>query len=206
MSRGVGNIEHEAFVGTELLPLWNVVLQRTIQLIQSDAKLNHDSPALLNVIATAAPVRIHEFNAQNLSNTAWGFAKMNHKAPLLFDVIAQAAQAQINEFSPQSLYETSWAFITMSHEAARSVFDAATARAEPVRIKEFNPQNHPSTSWTFGTLKHEASSLLEAMAQVSTSTGLGRFETHTLSSMLGVETESTAGPSRRGRKTRSNNQ
>jgi hypothetical protein len=211
MSRGVGNIEHEAPARFEAIAsaapvcIDNFKPQELGNTAWSFATLNHEAPELfdaiaraaqvqinefnpqnlatmawayairllcLTVIATAAPVRIHEFNAQNLSNTAWGLAKMNHKAPLLFDVIAQAAQAQINEYSQQALSETSWAFITMNHEAARSVFDAATARAEPIRIKEFNPQSHPTTSWTFGTLKHKASSLLEAMAQVSTSTGL----------------------------------
>jgi hypothetical protein len=65
----------------------------------------------LNAIArVAAPVRMGDFNAQNLSIMIWAFATLNHHeeeeaAPLLFHAIARAASVRINEFNPQKSFQ-----------------------------------------------------------------------------------------------------
>ena len=69
---------------------------------------------LLRTLARASEQRVHEFNAQGLTNTVWAFAtvgktdeKSNEK---LFAVFANAAEQRMGEFTAQALSNTAWAF------------------------------------------------------------------------------------------------
>jgi RAP domain/FAST kinase-like protein, subdomain 1 len=171
-------------LGEEFQPLWNTLLYRTIELIQSRNGLNaHDisnlvwayanvaadgikvNGRLLDALAKKALIGIADFNPQNLSNTAWSFATVNHEAQLLFDAIAQVAPVRINEFSPQALSNTAWAFATLNHEAPLLL--DSIAGAAPGRINEFSAQSLANTAWAFATLNHEARLFLDAIARAA---------------------------------------
>jgi hypothetical protein len=92
-------------LGAELLPLWNALLRQSMLHIQSNALSERQISNLVWAYAKATAgggdvkvdgrlldafayrvllSGIDGFNAQELSNMAWGFARMNHKAPSLF--------------------------------------------------------------------------------------------------------------------------
>ena len=57
----------------------------------------------------AAVPKLGEFNAQDVSNTAWAYATAGHAAPELFDAMAEAAVPKLGEFTEQALANTAWA-------------------------------------------------------------------------------------------------
>jgi hypothetical protein len=61
-------------------------------------------------VAKAALPQLHNFNEQNLSNTAWAYATAGHASPDLFEAVAQAALPQLRNFNSQNLSNTAWAF------------------------------------------------------------------------------------------------
>jgi hypothetical protein len=127
------------------------------------AKLNHESPSLLDAIARSAVDRIDEFNPQELSNIALGYATLNHEAPALLDAIARSAVDRIDGFNPQGLANIASAFAKLNHEAP-ALLDCI-ARSAVKRIDEFNPQEHANMAWAFAKLNHETPALLDCIAR-----------------------------------------
>ena len=56
------------------------------------ATLGHLDALLFAALARAAEQRMHEFNAQELANTAWAFGKLGQLDALLFAALAWAAE------------------------------------------------------------------------------------------------------------------
>ena len=56
-----------------------------------------------------------EFNAQDLSNTAWAFATANHRDENLFAFMARATEQRLSEFKPQEISNAAWASAMLKH-------------------------------------------------------------------------------------------
>ena len=69
---------------------------------------------LFVVLATEAEYRIEDFNAQDVSNTAWAFTRLGQKNEPLFAALATAAERRMKEFSAQAISNTVWAFAAAS--------------------------------------------------------------------------------------------
>ena len=54
-------------------------------------------------------MRLGEFNAQELANTAWAYAKADQRDEALFAALARAAKPRLGEFNAQALANTAWA-------------------------------------------------------------------------------------------------
>ena len=65
------------------------------------------------VLAREAERRMHEFNAQDLANTAWAFGTLGQLDALLFAALARVAERHMHEFNAQNLANTVWAFATL---------------------------------------------------------------------------------------------
>jgi len=60
--------------------------------------------ALFAALAREATPRLHEFNVQNLANTAWAFAAATSQwSEALFAALAMAATPRLGEFSAQEI-------------------------------------------------------------------------------------------------------
>ena len=53
---------------------------------------------------------MHEFNAQEVANTAWSFAILGQSGALLSAALARAAERRTHEFNAQGLANAVWAF------------------------------------------------------------------------------------------------
>jgi hypothetical protein len=104
--------------------------------------------------------RLHDFNSQELANTAWAFATAGHAAQALLDAIAAVAVPRLREFNPQGLANTAWAFATAGH-AAPALLDAIAAAAV-LRLREFKPQELANTAWAFAAADHLAPALFDS--------------------------------------------
>ena len=70
-----------------------------------------------------------DFNAQELANTAWGFAAVGQSDALLFTVLARVAERRLGEFNAQNLTNMAWASMTADRPDA-SLFDALARAVE----------------------------------------------------------------------------
>jgi hypothetical protein len=132
-------------------------------LAHSYAKAHIAVPAnFWQAIAQQAQLLIADFNAQDISNTAWAFATAGVPAPELFAAIAAHAQPRLAEFKAQELSNTAWAFATAGVPAPE-LFAAIAAHARP-RIAEFKAQELSNTAWAFATAAAPASELFAAIA------------------------------------------
>ena len=67
---------------------------------------------LFAVLALEAEQRLHEFNPQQLANTAWAFATKGHSEHKLFEALAREIQQQPSAFNAQERANLAWAFAT----------------------------------------------------------------------------------------------
>jgi very-short-patch-repair endonuclease len=129
------------------------------------AKLDLPLPAAFwQAIDQQAQLLVTDFNAQDLSNTAWAFATAGVRAPELFAVIAAHAQSRLAKlkFAAQGLSNTAWAFAKVDVRAPE-LFAAIAAHARP-RLAEFNGQGLSNIAWAFATAGVPASELFTAIA------------------------------------------
>jgi hypothetical protein len=113
--------------------------------------------------AEAAPARLHEFNAQDIANTAWAYATARQVHPALLDAIAKAAEARLKrDFRPQHFSNTAWAFATV-HHSAPALFEAIAEASLP-RLSDFKPQEIANTVWAYAVSKCSAPALFDAIA------------------------------------------
>ena len=120
--------------------------------------------AALSTIARASSQRCHEFNTQELSNTAWAFATAGCVEPRLFEAIAKEAEQMARDFNPQELANTLWAFAKLGAKAPamfEKLGDAAIHRAEA-----FTPQNISNTAWSFAKAGLAHARVFEVLAKV----------------------------------------
>lgn len=71
-----------------------------------------DAP-LMSSLSAAAVARIGDFQARQLSNTAWAFAVLGCADAPLFDAITSAAGGSIASFRPQELANTAWSLAAL---------------------------------------------------------------------------------------------
>ena len=95
------------------------------------AKLNFQSPALLDAVAQEAlrEGRLDGYNAQEVANTVWAYAYLNRREPLLMEAVARRCLQPgfLGTFSAQAVANTAWAF------ARLQVADAALMRGLAAR-------------------------------------------------------------------------
>ena len=58
----------------------------------------------------AAEQRLENFEAQHISNTAWGFGTLGQYNERLFAALAKAAEQRLKDFSTQAISNIAWAF------------------------------------------------------------------------------------------------
>ena len=75
--------------------------------------MKHSGEKLFTVSARAAEWLVGDFNAQELSNTAWASATVKQSDEELFAMLAWAAEWRVGEFNVQGLANISWAFATV---------------------------------------------------------------------------------------------
>ena len=66
---------------------------------QAFATLDQLDEKLIAALARAAELRMSEFNAQDIANTAWAFAKLDHLDEKLFAALAREAELRMSEFN-----------------------------------------------------------------------------------------------------------
>ena len=64
------------------------------------------SPDLFETLAEAAKLKVTDFNAQDIANTAWAFAKAGQAEASLFAALAEAAKLKVSDFNAQGLANT----------------------------------------------------------------------------------------------------
>ena len=122
-----------------------------------------------------------DFNAQDLSNTAWAFAKANRAAPALFDIIsAEVVRRGLGDFNKQALSNTAWAFATAGHTAP-ALFDIISAEVVRRGLNDFDAQILSNLAWAFAVLNPPSADKLFSMASftmrcVHLETSLSRSE------------------------------
>ena len=70
-----------------------------------------------------------DFNAQELANTAWGFAMADQSDAPLFAALAKAIEQRVGDFNAQELANTAWAVATAGQPDAQ-LFMALARAAE----------------------------------------------------------------------------
>ena len=65
--------------------------------------------------------RLDQFNAQNLSNTAWAFATVGQQDEQLFKALAKMAEWRLDQFNAQELANTAWALTDSAALHAREL-------------------------------------------------------------------------------------
>mmetsp|Transcript_16551 Transcript_16551/g.58788 ORF Transcript_16551/g.58788 Transcript_16551/m.58788 type:complete len:443 (-) Transcript_16551:21-1349(-) len=118
--------------------------------------------ALLAKVANEAPRRMRQFNAQELSNTAWAFAKWGFDAPNLHAAIAEEAPKKIADFKAQELANIAWAYSRAGVEAPR-LYAAASSEAM-LKMDHFNSQDLTNMVWAYATAGVPAPELFDAIA------------------------------------------
>jgi len=94
--------------------------------------------------------QLSDFNAQDLSNTAWGFTTAMRPATELFAAIAYKAvrEHMVSHFSSQHLSNIAWAF-AMACVRADDLFDAIKDVLLETDLSKFDTQSLASLSWSF---------------------------------------------------------
>ena len=73
-------------------------------------RLSHLDKKLFAELAMAANLRMNEFNAQDIANTAWAFATLGKMDEKLCAALALAAELRMSEFTAHGIASTAWAF------------------------------------------------------------------------------------------------
>ena len=141
------------------------------------------SDTLWAELATHCTRSVATMNAQEISQTALGFAKAGRGTslcdPALLDAIAEeAARRGLCDFKPQNLANMVWAYATAGH-AAPALLDAVAKEAVN-RLHEYIPQNLSNTAWAYATAGHPAPALLDAIAEEAARRGLRDFNSQDL--------------------------
>ena len=68
-----------------------------------------------------AELRLDEFNAQGLANTAWAFATVSQKDEQLFKLVTKMAERRLDECKAQDLANTAWALTDSAALHAREL-------------------------------------------------------------------------------------
>ena len=58
-------------------------------------------------------LRVSEFNAQDIANTAWAFASLGQLDEKLFAAPAREAALRVSDFKAQGMANAVWAFATL---------------------------------------------------------------------------------------------
>jgi hypothetical protein len=69
---------------------------------------------MATMMKVAAP-QLHDFNPQDLSNTAWALATLGHADDAFVAALLEAAKLQLRDFTPQALSNTAWALAVLDH-------------------------------------------------------------------------------------------
>jgi hypothetical protein len=111
---------------------------------------------------------LRDFNAQELSITAWAFATAGHAPQALFGAIsAEVARRGLGEFNAQSISNTAWAFAIVG-DAPQALVDAISSELVRRGLCEFNAQDISTTAWAFAVLDPPSSDELFGSARFTT--------------------------------------
>jgi len=83
---------------------------------------------LMHELVAAAVIKIHDFNPQDLANTAWAVANLRMRDSTLMDSISAQARSKLSHFEGSDFSTTAWAFSVLGEEH-KTLLDAISAEA-----------------------------------------------------------------------------
>ncbi|CAJ1350094.1 unnamed protein product, partial [Effrenium voratum] len=106
--------------------------------------------ATLSAIAGAAVQRIHEFEQQHITNTAWSLARLAVVYLPFMEAASGIVREKAHQFDVQGLSNSVWCFAKVLHHGEPAC--EAIARAAVARAAELTSQEMGNTSWAFARL------------------------------------------------------
>eukprot|EP00798_Chlamydomonas_sp_ICE-L_P005019 gene5019-biopygen15323 len=114
------------------------------------AKLGIEDKAFNATWLRAAKLKLHDFNAQELSNSLWAAAILGIEDKAFTATWLRAAQLKLPDFNAQELSNSLWAAANLGIED--KTFTATWLRAAKLKLPGFNAQVLSNSLWAAATL------------------------------------------------------
>ena len=119
-----------------------------------------DDDAVLEELIDAARLTLDNFNAQDLSNTAWSLAVLGHGDSVFMTQLVATAMPKLHEFIPHDLANMVYALAKQKQHGSPGprgldMFLKELTRSATEQLSGFNCQALSNTAWSLAVMRHD---------------------------------------------------